>query len=380
MNSIKVIVGANYGNEGKGLITNYFCNKTSRNSSILNIKLTGLYNNGHMVINGSKKHVFKQIGAGSFNDNVDTYLGENFILKANALIDEVNSLNKLGISYNYNRIFIHKNAKINLDVDKLLCDVRNNEDEYSELYETIKRSENIRFRLLFSELGLGDTYIKDKLYDIVNIYTRNELKDIGYKNDEIDNTLSKIDIDREFGELKFIWENIKNIDRDELLIRSYDLVIFEGNYGLMLDNNLLYLKTGLGDIAKFINESSLLKEDIEICYVTRSYIHRSGAGKLKNEVDSNEISCTIEKSGIRFGLVDSDYLKEIIENDIENIKTDKHLSLCVTHLDETDGMIATIKGKVYIDELDLWNIFEKVYMSFGDKAEDIIVDDIGRID
>lgn len=34
---VKVVIGANFGDEGKGLMADYFCSKLSKNGSVLNI-------------------------------------------------------------------------------------------------------------------------------------------------------------------------------------------------------------------------------------------------------------------------------------------------------------------------------------------------------
>ena len=38
---VKVVIGANFGDEGKGLMTDCFCSKLSKNGSVLNIRFNG---------------------------------------------------------------------------------------------------------------------------------------------------------------------------------------------------------------------------------------------------------------------------------------------------------------------------------------------------
>lgn len=45
---IKVVIGANFGDEGKGLMTDYFCKRLSENGSVLNIRFNGGAQAGHM--------------------------------------------------------------------------------------------------------------------------------------------------------------------------------------------------------------------------------------------------------------------------------------------------------------------------------------------
>ena len=49
MKTIKVIIGANFGDEGKGLMTDYFC-KQEPKKDILNIRFCGGAQAGHTVV------------------------------------------------------------------------------------------------------------------------------------------------------------------------------------------------------------------------------------------------------------------------------------------------------------------------------------------
>lgn len=47
---VKVVIGANFGDEGKGLMADYFCSKLSKNGSVLNIRFNGGAQAGHTVV------------------------------------------------------------------------------------------------------------------------------------------------------------------------------------------------------------------------------------------------------------------------------------------------------------------------------------------
>ena len=71
------VIGANFGDEGKGLMTDYFC---SQNKKSLNIRFNGGAQAGHTVVTpDGKRHVFSHIGSGTFS-GADTYLSEFFTL------------------------------------------------------------------------------------------------------------------------------------------------------------------------------------------------------------------------------------------------------------------------------------------------------------
>ena len=63
MTDIKVVVGANFGDEGKGLMTDYFChNATSKNKTCIVVMSNGGAQRGHTVnLLDGKKHVFNHL-------------------------------------------------------------------------------------------------------------------------------------------------------------------------------------------------------------------------------------------------------------------------------------------------------------------------------
>ena len=73
MKEVKVVIGANYGDEGKGLMTNYFARQADKkHKKCLNILFNGGAQRGHTVENGDFRHVFHAFGAASYQD-VDTF-------------------------------------------------------------------------------------------------------------------------------------------------------------------------------------------------------------------------------------------------------------------------------------------------------------------
>ena len=77
MKKAYAVIGANFGDEGKGLMTDLFCRT---DSSVINIRSNGGAQAGHTVCTSDgKRHIFSHIGSGSFA-GADTYLSEFFIL------------------------------------------------------------------------------------------------------------------------------------------------------------------------------------------------------------------------------------------------------------------------------------------------------------
>ena len=61
--NIKVVVGANFGDEGKGLMTDYFCHRANtRNEDCIVVLHNGGAQRGHTVtIPDRKRHVFHHL-------------------------------------------------------------------------------------------------------------------------------------------------------------------------------------------------------------------------------------------------------------------------------------------------------------------------------
>lgn len=91
MTDVKIVVGANFGDEGKGLMADYFCHQAvSQGKKCLNVLTNGGAQRGHTVVTPTgKRHVFKHFGSGTFA-GADTYLLKSFILNPMEFIRELN--------------------------------------------------------------------------------------------------------------------------------------------------------------------------------------------------------------------------------------------------------------------------------------------------
>ena len=77
---IKAVIGANYGDEGKGLVTNYFCKQITDNNQTCAVMCTnGGAQRGHTVcLPSGIRHVFHHFGSGTFS-KADTIFSKDFI-------------------------------------------------------------------------------------------------------------------------------------------------------------------------------------------------------------------------------------------------------------------------------------------------------------
>lgn len=93
---VKVIAGANFGDEGKGLLTDYFAFQSKE--SCLVIKCNGGSQAGHTVVTPNFiKHVFHHFGSGTFAQ-AKTYLSKDFIVNPILFRKEREELKQKGIN------------------------------------------------------------------------------------------------------------------------------------------------------------------------------------------------------------------------------------------------------------------------------------------
>lgn len=94
MSSI-VVVGANWGDEGKGRIVDFLSEKASAS-----IRFQGGNNAGHTVVNNLGTFKLHQLPSGVFNPDCLTVLGPGMVISPGALTEEIHLVEKAGVKLN----------------------------------------------------------------------------------------------------------------------------------------------------------------------------------------------------------------------------------------------------------------------------------------
>ena len=85
MKQVKIVIGANYGDEGKGLMTRHFARYSDNPIVIMH---NGTAQRGHTVdYNPSFRHVYHHFGSGT-GDNVPTFFAQTFWVHPMTFIQE----------------------------------------------------------------------------------------------------------------------------------------------------------------------------------------------------------------------------------------------------------------------------------------------------
>ena len=377
---IKVVIGANFGDEGKGLMTDYFCHQsTLRGEKSIVVLHNGGAQRGHTVVTpDGNRHVFHHFGSGTLV-GADTYLSEEFVLNPMIFRQEWEELESMKA---IPKVYVNHTCRVTTPFDMILNQIieesRDNARHGScgmGIHETMIRDVcNYPIEMWFDSSDEAKRYY---LKEIRN-YLSERLLDFGINKipdnwKEIVN--SDLLIENFISELNFMGRNISI--RFDRFIEYYDCVVFENGQGLLLDqNNTAYYphltpsNTGIKNSLEIIAEMSC-KPDIEVCYVTRTYLTRHGAGRLDGECGKQEINPDMQdltnvpnphQGTLRYAKLIEKSLEERILKDFEPArKYGAKLSLAITHENEYDYVFSNTFKKN----------FDYIYYSDGETRESV---------
>ena len=390
MKNIKIVIGANYGDEGKGLMTDYFANESfiSGKKTVV-VCSNGGAQRGHTVRTPSnEKHVFHHFGSGTFT-GADTYLPEPFIVNPMLFIREYREFtNKYGITDFV--IYVNPECKISNPFDMFA-------NQFIELIRNDNKHGSVGLGIWETEVRYRNTEFNKTVYNYINMpyneqfnYLKN-CRDYVIKRISEETGVDIINYSHSNVDFMFSDDIIENYIRDTIefrehtcfaydgILSKYDTIIFENGQGLALDkqytnNDIKYTtpsNTGIVNPIKIINNFTC-EANIEVCYVTRSYITRHGTGPFEEECDFREINPYIVdntnvyndyQGSIRYGKLNVDNMLYRIMCDYSSRSS--HFgtynwtkSLAVTHINEY---------KVSISR----NGFKKVYLSDTETRESV---------
>lgn len=297
----KIVIGSQYGDEGKGLMTDYFAAKAiENNKKCMVVCHNGGAQRGHTVVlpNGIR-HIFHHFGSGTLV-GADTYLSSEFIVNPMVFRKEYNQLIAIGVTP---KCYINPNCRVSLPYDMMINQIAENsrgENRHGScgmgIWETIVRHDSgITSRVL--DLKRDFYPLEDLLHSVHDQYLPQRLQEIGVKSISIEalQLINNSNINKNYmDDVAFMMDKIEIAD-NEILLR-YDSVIFEGGQGLLLDQKINAIhstpsKTGIFNPMSIIqNISHGQKIEIEACYVSRTYLTKHGAGEFKEECPKDLIN------------------------------------------------------------------------------------------
>jgi adenylosuccinate synthase len=341
MPQIKVVIGANYGDEGKGLITDHLARKYNAHAVV---RFNGGAQAGHTVVTEDSRQVFHHFGSGTLA-GIPTILTSDFIVNPILFCRELKDLSRYRPG-----VKIHSSAIITTPYDMMLNQFSAAKLGHGScgmgINETVSRSKAF-------EITLNDSIaqVRYKLSNILVKWVPNRVKELGLTlTPEQQDLMNSNEIIDRF--LEDYWAMSSMITFGRLDRDLHKSIVFEGAQGLGLDEfngafpHVTRSRTGLTNVERICKGSGIT--DVEVYYVTRAYLTRHGNGPMENELygvlPSKSVveltNVTNEYQGqFRYGYLDLDVLKQRITVDMKNTKLRVSPKLVVTCLDQMDGFV-----------------------------------------
>lgn len=289
MKQVDVVVGACFGDEGKGMVVDHLAQKSG--SDALVIRFNGGAQAGHTVeLPDGTRHVFHHFGSGTFQ-GAETFLSEFFIVNPLLFFKELETLEaKILVP----PIFVDINAPLTVPYDIMINQIVERDRFHGGeshgscgvgINETITRNQHKKYKTTVRPTSVDQ--LSQLLRDIRASYVPQRLAELGkdYLFDPnrdliFDDNIVEGFINAYFGFLDLV----RVTDFSEV---RHDHVIFEGAQGLLLDEHHKWFphvtrsRTGMVNVDALINKYRLPKPDVH--YVTRCYLTRHGNGPLPFE-------------------------------------------------------------------------------------------------
>lgn len=356
MTKAYAVIGSAYGDEGKGLFTDYLSNKVD--SSIV-VRFNGGAQAGHTVTTKTAKHVFGHFGSNSFTDNATTFLSQFFVINPMSFVKEKQQLEKLGVAP---KVVISEYAYVTTPYDIMLnhwIEEKRSHNKHGScglgFGETIHRNENTQYKLQVKDL-LDKVSLKEKILNIRDSYTKARAKELDIEDylNNPNNEYAHNDtvVDRYLSDVEALLE-VSSIATTPLPIPDLQQeIIFEGAQGLLLDQSHGYFpyvtrsNTGLKNIIELLEGAEF--NELEVLYATRCYTTRHGAGPLSNKLERAPYEAIIDPTNIpniyqgtmKFAYLDLDILEETIKKDIASVTIAKSLKftykIAISCVDQTE--------------------------------------------
>lgn len=351
--SATVIIGAGFGDEGKGLLTDFHA--ASFGAGCVVVRFNGGAQAGHtVVLPDGRRHVHSHFASGTLG-GAKTFLSRYFVSNPLLFERERIELEKLGITSPV--VLADDRAPVTTPYDMLI-------NQWVELSrgggrhgscgvgfgETIERNLNEQFAIQISDLVDGHR-LRATLLAIRKewVPARLEKLKVSKLSAEQKELLFSDQLLNDFIEAATRFYTRLELARPEILTSAAGIV-FEGAQGLLLDEDYGWFPhvtrshTGLKNVVQLAAEAGL--QQLDCVYATRAYATRHGAGPLPHELAAKPYPRIEDLTNIpnphqghlRFGWLDLDLLSSTINADFEgyavtgNIKITKKLA--VTCLDQ----------------------------------------------
>lgn len=385
MAEVKVIIGANFGDEGKGLMSDYFAAEAAAQGvKALVVCSNGGAQRGHTVVTPrGERHVFHHFGSGTLA-GADTWLPRYYILNPIMFMDEYEELIRIETRAGYAlkrgaegiRVYLDPDSPVTTPYDMIVNQIieqQRGEARHGScgvgIWETLIRNG----KTLGEMCDLTDAELIKYLTCTCKEYMYDRIRALGVEDisKEWRDIIEDEGLARNYIQDFRLMVNLCEI-ADISVMNYYDRIIFENGQGLLLDRcrkeygcNTTPSNTGIRNPAELIREYMHVRRDaaetrhgsrdimdVEVCYVTRTYLTRHGAGRFDEECDKADINPDMVdltnvpnpyQGTIRYGKLEERALLRRVREDFDSERfpeeCEAHMSIALTHLNEYDCLL-----------------------------------------
>jgi len=296
-----VIVGAQWGDEGKGKIVDVLSE-----SFDCVARYAGGHNAGHTVIIKGQKFVLQLIPCGVLREGRKSVIGNGVVLDPFAFMKEVNSLKGMGVKLD-GHLFVSNRAQVILP--------------YHRMIELAAENAPGRVKIGTTSRGIGPAY-EDKMkrsglrvVDLLNkellkTHIENACREKNLIAHALFNS-EPLDADKMFREYADVAEQVRPFVTDTAALlnkalNSGESIMFEGAQGTMLDidhGTYPFVTSSSATSGGAVIGTGVAPTAIDtVVGVTKAYCTRVGGGPFPTELHG-ELGDAIRKRGNEFGAV-----------------------------------------------------------------------------
>ncbi len=297
MKNVNVVIGAFYGDEGKGKVIDYLSA-----DSDYSVRFSGGNNTGHSVEVNGVRYAFHLLPSGILYDNVKAVLGNGMVIDPKVLIEEINDLKSKG--YKVNNLYISEKAHVIMPYHIILDEVLEEARENRKL-GTTKRGIGPAYCDKYERSGIRmEDFVGKNFKELLKENVKNKnliLK--AYKKPK----LKYSEIYKEYKEyakilkpyvcdtITMLHKAIKN--NEKILCEGAQATLLDidfGSYPYVTSSNpsIGGVSTGTGIGSRYINE---------VYGVIKAYSSKVGSGPYVTEL-TNEIGDKIRELGHEYGV------------------------------------------------------------------------------
>jgi len=293
-----LVLGAQWGDEGKGKITNYF----SERADVV-VRYQGGNNAGHTIVFDGKKFALRLIPSGVFNENVKCVMAHGMVINPIAFLEEVEGLKQNGV--NCHNIYVSDRAQV-IFIHHLLLDELNEQSLGDKKIGTTKKGIGPCYTDKVARIGMRMVdFISDDfpmLYKTLLEVKNKQIVSLGGSPISYDETLPIYEKVRQ-EMMPYVVDTIKLLSDEK---EKGSKILFEGAQGALLDidfGTYPYVTSSNVTVGGTISGSGVGLNGVQkILGIVKAYQTRVGEGAMPTEL-FDEFGDYIRERGHEYGTV-----------------------------------------------------------------------------